>query len=119
MGSISKLGGLTFTGLSGSSLSTPTKHIPPQPPVEDQVQIASIPSSAEVEQLQSTSPSSFQAVVSDSIRMLRTAAFQSTDPVEAEYLSGLADRFQRMQEDGQASAPSGAAQTPSSSGAPS
>jgi hypothetical protein len=110
MGSISNLGDLTFTGPSNSSFSTPVKHIPPEPPMEDRVQIATIPSLAQVEQLQSTSLSSFEAVVAESIRKLRTAALHSTDPVEVEYLSGLADSFQRLEEDGQASAPTNAAQ---------
>ena len=111
MGSIGKLGDLTFTGPSDSSFSTPVKHVPPQPPLEDQVQIATIPSAAQVEQLQSTSSSSFEAVVADSIRKLRTAASQSTDPAEVQYLSGLADHFQRLEEDSPANAPSNSVQS--------
>jgi hypothetical protein len=114
MDSISKLADQTLAGPSDPSFSAPTKHIPPEPPVEDQVQIATIPSSAQVELLQSTSPTSFEAVVADSIRKLRTAALQSTDPAEAQALSGLADRFQRLEEDGQANASSNPAQNVSS-----
>jgi hypothetical protein len=101
MGTISNLGDLTFTGVSDSSPSAPVKHNPPEPPMEDQVQIASIPSSEQVEQLQSASPSNFQEVVADSIRKLRIAASQSTDPAEVAALSDLADRFQRLEEYGQ------------------
>jgi hypothetical protein len=111
MGSISKLGDLTFSGPSDSTFSAPVKHVPPQPPIEDQVQIATIPSASQVEQLQSTSASSFEAVLADSIRKLRTAASQSTDPAEVQYLSGLADHFQRLEEDSQTSAPSNAVQS--------
>jgi|ERR1700677_1180059 hypothetical protein len=112
MGSISNLVDLAVTGASDSGSSTPTKHIPPEPPAEDQVQIATIPSSSQVEQLQTTSPSSFQAVVADSIRKLRTAAMQSTDPAEVAALSDLADRFQRLEED-QVSSPSNTVQNSS------
>ena len=111
MGSISKLGDLAFNGPSDSNFSTPVKHVPPQPPVEDQVQIATIPSAAQVEQLQSTSSSSFEAVVADSIRKLRTAASQSTDPAEAAALSDLANHFQRLEEDSQASTSSNTVQS--------
>ena len=65
MGSISKIGGLTFPRLS--DFSAPTKHVPPAQPIEDQVQIAAVSSSVQVEQLQSTSPSSLQAVFADAI----------------------------------------------------
>jgi hypothetical protein len=76
-------------------------------PVEDQVQIATVPSVAQVEQLQSTRPSSLQAVLGDAILKLRAAAFQSNDPSEIAYLSGIADRFQRIEENGEWTAPSG------------
>jgi hypothetical protein len=103
MSSISEIGDVTLASFSDSTFSTPTKHIPPVPPMEDQVQIAAVPSSVQVEQLQSSSPSSFQAVVADAILKLRAAALHSTDPAEVTYLSDLADRFQLLEEDGQAS----------------
>jgi hypothetical protein len=117
MGSINSLGDMAFIGPSDSRFSPPPKHIPPVPPVEDQVQIATVPSVAQVEQLQSTRPSSFQAVLGDAILKLRAAAFQSNDPMEIAYLSGIADRFQRMEQAGEGNAPSGS-QGLSSSGAP-
>jgi hypothetical protein len=116
MSSISEIGDITVASFSDSNLSTPAKHIPPVPPMEDQVQIAAVPSWAQVEQLESTSPSSFQAVVSDAIFKLRAAALNSADPAEVAYLSDLADHFQRLELDGQGSSPSIAPSNPSSSG---
>jgi hypothetical protein len=104
MSSISEIG-VTVASFSDSNFSAPTKHVPPVPPMEDQVQIAAVPSSVQVEQLESTSPSSFQAVIADAIVKLRAAALDSADPAEVAYLSGLADRFQRLEEDLPASAP--------------
>lgn len=57
-----------------------------------------MPLSAQVEQLQGTDASTFQAVLSDAIRKLRAAASESSDPVEAAYLSDLANRFQWLEE---------------------
>jgi hypothetical protein len=110
MGSINNLDDVTFSGPLTATFSAPTARIPPAPPVEDQVQIASIPTTAEVERLQTMNPSSFQAVVGDAIQKLRAAALRSTDPLEAVYLSGLADRFQRLEEAGEAASPANPAQ---------
>jgi hypothetical protein len=104
MGSISTLGDLTLAGPPDSSFSAPVRHIPPTPPVGDQVQIATIPSWAQVERLQGTSPSSLNAVLDDAIIELKTAALQSADPAEVQYLSDLADRLQLLQ-DAQANSP--------------
>ena len=41
---------------------------------------------------------SFKTVLRDSIQKLRAAASQCSDPAEAAYLSGLANRFQRLEE---------------------
>jgi hypothetical protein len=57
--------------------------------------------------------SSFQAVVSDAIRKLRAAASGSSDPVEAAYLSELANRFQRLEDAGNAGALPNSAWNPS------
>jgi hypothetical protein len=103
MGSINNFGDVTFAGPWASSFSATATHIQPVPAAEDQVQIATIPPTAEVEQLQTTNPSSFEAVVGDAIHKLRAAALRSTDPLEAAYLSGLADRFQQLEEAGDAS----------------
>lgn len=111
---INHLGDPTFIGLSNPSLSAPVIRIPPVPPLEDQVQIATVPSTAQVELIQSTSPSSFQDVMGDAIHKLRAAALQTTDPGEAAYLSGLADAFQRLEDAGiPPSAPSNSASNPS------
>jgi hypothetical protein len=118
MGSINKSGDLAFIDTSDSSFSTPTRHIPPVPPMEDQVQIATVPSVAQVEQLQSANSSSLEAVLGDAIIKLRAAAFQSTDPLEVQYLSTIADRFQRMEEAEEGILPPSLVQDPSSSGAP-
>ncbi|HEY1757485.1 MAG TPA: hypothetical protein VGG72_19085 [Bryobacteraceae bacterium] len=98
IGSVNNISDLAFTGPSDSSYLAATRHIPPEPPIEDQVQIASIPSAAQVEQLQSTNPSTFQQVVADAIGQLRTAEAQSTDPGEVAVLSGQAASFERMED---------------------
>ncbi len=60
---------------------------------EDQVQLATVPLLAQVEEIQKTDTSSFQAVLSDAIRKLRVAAAETSDPTEAAYFSDLANRF--------------------------
>jgi hypothetical protein len=111
---INNLGDVTFTSQPDPSFSASATRSIPVPPLEDQVQISTIPSTAQVELVQITNPSSFQAVVGEAIQKLRTAASRSTDPVETAYLSGLADRFQRLEEAGYASASTGPAQSPAS-----
>lgn len=102
MGSISNLGDRTLTGFSDSRVSGSGSRVQPAPALEDQIQIAKIPPTTQLEELQTTNPSSFQAVVTDAILQLRAAAFQTTDPNEAAYISGLADRFQELEENSRA-----------------
>jgi hypothetical protein len=116
MGSINNLGDLAYLGPSDSSFPTSIKHVPPLPPLEDQVQIATIPSVGQVEQLQNSSTSSLPELLGNAIPDLRSAAHHSTDPVEAAYLSGLADRFQSLEESG-GIAPDQASALTASSGA--
>jgi hypothetical protein len=68
--------------------------------VQDWVQIANVPAFVQVEPLQATNPAQFQLVLSDAIRQLRAAEFQTTDPIQRAYLASLADRFQKLQETG-------------------
>lgn len=105
MSSIENLGALSFIGLADSA---PAARVQPTAKVEDQVQIATVPLTAQV-QLENKAPSSFHAVLDSAIRQLRDAASQSTNAMETAYLSGLADRFQRLEEAG-AGAPQNPAQ---------
>jgi hypothetical protein len=114
MSSIENLGALNFISPSDS---TPATRFQPAAPVEDQVQFATIPLTAQVEQLETKTPSSFHAVLDDAIRELRAAASQSTNAIETAYLSGLADRFQQLEESG-AGAPHNPAQNLSPDSAP-
>jgi len=111
---INNLGEPTFIGPSDSTSYASTPRASAAPTIEDQVQISTVPFTAQVEQLQKTNPSSFKEVVGDAIRSLRAEASQSTDPLDAAYLLGLADRFQRLQESGGAASSSAAAQAASS-----
>jgi hypothetical protein len=73
---------------------------------EDQVHLATIPSTSQAELgLQDKQPPNLQEVLGDAIRNLRTAAAQSANPIEAAYLSGLADRFERLEESGGTASP--------------
>jgi hypothetical protein len=97
MGSIHNLGDPSAIGPSDpNSVKRKAEGIQP---AEDQVQLATIPFPAQVDQLSRTDPSSLKNVLSDSVQQLRVAASQSSDPGEAAYLSGLADRFQRLEEE--------------------
>jgi hypothetical protein len=111
MGSISNLGELTFSGPSSSLPSAFTPPVQPAYPAEDQVHLASIPFTAQAELgLEDKEPPNLQEVLGDAIRNLRAAATQSADPIEAAYFSGLADRFERLEESG-GTAPSATAQS--------
>jgi hypothetical protein len=115
MGSINSLGDPAFAGLSDSSFAASATRVQPVSQIEDQVQLATIPFMAQAEQqFQDKNPPNLQAVLGDAIRNLRAAALQSTNPVEAAYLSGLADRFQRLEDTGSAGAQSNSLQSPSS-----
>jgi hypothetical protein len=92
------------------SAFTPATRVQPVAAVVDQVQIATIPLTAQVQQLGNDTPPSFHAVLDHAIRQLRAAAGQSTNAVEAAYLSGLADRFQELEEAG-----AGATESPAQS----
>jgi hypothetical protein len=111
MGSISNLGELTFSGPSNSPSSVLAPAAPPAYAAEDQVHLASVPLTVQAELgLEDKEPPNLQEVLGDAIRNLRAAATQSADPIEAAYFSGLADRFERLEESG-ASAPSATAQS--------
>jgi hypothetical protein len=110
MGSIHNLGSPADNGLA-ESITSPRKG--KVQPGEDQVQLATVPLSAEVEQIQSKDPSSFQAVMADAIHKLRVAASESSNPIEAAFLSQLANRFQALEEAGNGGAPADPVQNPS------
>ena len=96
MGSINNLGNPPAIGPADSP--SPTRKAAIQPGA-DQVQLATVPLPAQVDQQRTTTdPSSFKTVLRDSIEKLRVAASQCADPAEAAYLSGLANRFQRLEE---------------------
>ncbi len=94
MGSIHNLGNPAAIGPSESP--SPTRKAGAQPGA-DQVQLATVPLPAQIDQRTRTDPASFKTVLRDSIEKLRVAASQSSDPAEAAYLSGLANRFQRLE----------------------
>jgi hypothetical protein len=94
MGSIHNLGNPPAIGPSDSL--SPARKASNQPSA-DQVQLATVPLPAQVDQLPRTEPSTFKAILSSSIQELRIAASQCSDPAEAAYLSGLANRFQRLE----------------------
>jgi hypothetical protein len=100
MGPINNLGNLAAPGPSDTGSSGRKADVPRG---EDQAQLATVPLSAQVQEIHRTDPSSFQAVLSDAIRKLRAAAAESSDPAEAAYLSGLANGFQRLVEANSAS----------------
>lgn len=111
MGLISNLGELTYGGPSQSSFPAARTRVQPAPATDDQVHLSTVPFTALAEQqLQDKEPPNLQAVLGDAVRNLRAAASQSSNPMEAAYLSGLADRFQRLEESGDASAPPQSAQ---------
>jgi hypothetical protein len=110
MGLIGNIGDATFIGPSGST-STSAARVQPVSAAEDQVHLATIPLTLQAEQqLQAKVPPNLPAVLGEAIRNLRAAAVDSSNPIDQAYLSGLADRFQRLQESGGAqSSPSPAA----------
>jgi hypothetical protein len=94
--------GLTNLSESGQDLanSSSTRAATTAPAVtdlRDLVDVSTVPALSQVEPLQTRNPEQFQAVLTDAVRQLRAAAFQTTDPVEAAYLSSLANRFQRLE----------------------
>ena len=95
MGSIHNLGDPSAIGPSDST--SPARKASIQPGA-DQVQLATVPLSAQIDQLSRTDPSSLKKVLRDSIQELRAAASQCSDPTEAAYLTGLANGFQRLEE---------------------
>ncbi len=101
MSVIENLGALNFIDPSGFAPTTRAAAVAAAG--EDQVQIASVPLTTEVEQ-PNVVPS-LNTVLDSAIRQLRAAASESTNAIETAYLSGLADRFQRLEETG-ISAPS-------------
>jgi hypothetical protein len=108
MSAIVSLGDQAFISPAGS---TSTVRVQASSSPVDQVQISTLPLTAQIEQLQREDPPNFRAVVGDAIRQLRAAAWQSTNQVEAAYLSGLADRFQRLAETSISESPADATQS--------
>lgn len=107
MSSIENLGALNFIGPSDSA---PATHVAPAAATaEDQVQIANIPLTTQVEQLGNKAVPSLYAVLDSAIRQLRAAASESTNAIETAYLSSLADRFQQLEEAGAATSTKAAA----------
>jgi len=102
MGSINNLGNPPAIGPAESP--SPTRKAGIQPGA-DQVQLATVPLPAQLDQRTRTDPSNFKTVLRDSIEKLRVAASQCSDPAEAAYLSGLANRFQRLEEAEDSSSP--------------
>ncbi len=107
MALISNIGITTFidpSGSAGGSSAPPPQLISAN---QDQVHLASIPLTSQVEQqLEAKQPPNLQAVLGDAIRNLRAAASQTPNPIDSAYLSGLADRFERLQESGDAASSS-------------
>jgi hypothetical protein len=102
--------GESVSGPSNPASTRAANHTTPASALQDVVAVATVPSLSQVEPLQKTgNPSQFQVVLTDAVRQLRAAAFQTTDPIEAAYLSSLADRFQQMEESGVPSQSSSAA----------
>ena len=102
MSLIASLGALNFIDPSAPARAA---RVQPTASVQDQVQIAAIPLTAQVQQNGNDTPPSFHAVLDDAIRQLRAAAGKSTNAVEAAYLSSLAARFQRLEQTGAADRP--------------
>ena len=109
MGVISNLGNLVPADLPESR---PSARKAGAKPGEDQAQLATVPLSAQVEQIHGTDPSNFQAVLSDAIHKLKVAAADSSDPAETAYLLAIADRFQQLAEANNAGTFSGSAGDP-------
>lgn len=96
----------TSTVDSRSAQSSPlavgvaTRAFQVNPVLQDLVELANVPSLVQIAPLQTSSPTEFQSVLSDAIRQLREAEAQTTDPATLAFLSGLADRFQQLQQIG-------------------
>jgi hypothetical protein len=100
MGLIGNIGDATFTDPSGPA-STSTARVQPVSAAQDQVHLATIPLTSQAEQqLLAKVPPNLPAVLGEAIRNLRAAAVESSNPIDAAYLSGLADRFERLQATG-------------------
>lgn len=97
MASISNLTDLAASTSWVSNSSVTTTRAGQISSIQDQVELATVPPLASTEQLQTSGPS-YQAVLGDAVRTLRAAASQSSDPIEAAYLLGLAGRFQHLLE---------------------
>ena len=99
------LGDVTSVGAGQSNFPVPATRVQPAPVQEDEVHLSAIPLTALAEQqLQDKEPPNLQAVLGDAVRNLKAAASQSSDPIQAAYLSGLADRFQQLEESGNVAA---------------
>ena len=85
------------SAIDPSDSPSPTRKTSAQP-AADQVQLATVPLSAQLNQPPKADATSFKTLLRDSIQELRTAASQSSDPAEAAFLAGLANRFQRLEE---------------------
>lgn len=100
MASIQTFGDVAVGGPTESGSSASQTRVHAAAAVQDRVELATVPPLSRVEQLKAHG-GSYEAVLGDAIRKLRAAALQSTDPVESAYLSGLANRFQRLAEAGE------------------
>ena len=107
MGSINSVQ-FAFTQPSESAAlaSSPVGVASPRPTIssslQDLVEISQVPSMAQLSPLETADPTEFHAVLSDTVRRLKEAVLQTTDPIESAYLSGLVDQFQRLEENGAA-----------------
>ena len=85
------------SGQSPSHSSKPDQSN--NPALSDTVALESVPLLPQVEQLKATNVSEFQRTLTNAVRELRVAANDTTDPLQASYFLGLANRFQQLQEE--------------------
>ena len=125
MGSVYSLGGIANVGeawpndtpsLRSTSAGQDSSDLSSAIDVDPKA-TSTIPVLSRVEALKGSDPSEFQQVVSDAVTRLRVEARQTTDPIAASYLWGLANRFQLALDSGD-NQPSDQAPPVSGSGQP-
>jgi len=88
---------LGIDGNGATSTSLPP-YVTAVPTPKDLVEIANVPAASQLDSLQTGDPVDLRAVLSSAVLQLQDASRQTSNPIEAAYLSSLADRFQRIQD---------------------
>lgn len=112
MGSINTLGG-TLNSINQSLLTELSSYLPTKSNANqtanavsgDSVNFSQVGQLfQELQQLQTSDPAALKKVLEDAATKFSTASQQATDPAQASFLSGMADRFQKAADTGDLSA---------------